>query len=122
MNCCWTISQHFCIHARYIVECNRDVQPPTYLERGDLYDLSCIVDPQHKNSVPRFHSLIKEAWPRKEKLGLDESQMEAFQLALTKELAIIQGPPGTGEILRTYFWKNEFVRLFPSLNVCLQFA
>lgn len=85
------------------MECNGEVQPPTYLERGDLYDLSCIVDPQHKKSVPPFHSLNKEAWPRKEKLGLDESQMEAFQLALTKELAIIQGPPGTGEILRTYF-------------------
>ncbi|TNM88642.1 hypothetical protein fugu_004896 [Takifugu bimaculatus] len=82
---------------RYIVECNGDVQPPAYLEGGDLYDLSCIADPQHKQTLPRFHSLNKGAWPRKERLGLDESQMEAFQLAITKELAIIQGPPGTGK-------------------------
>lgn len=110
------------------MECNGDVQPPTYLERGDTYNLSCIADPQQKQrSLPPFHSLNKEAWPRKERLGLDDSQMEAFQLALTKELAIIQGPPGTGEILRTSFWKNGFVHLqvksvFPSLNPCLQFA
>lgn len=82
------------------MECNGDVQPPAYLEGGDLYDLSCIADPQHKQTLPRFHSLNKGAWPRKERLGLDESQMEAFQLAITKELAIIQGPPGTGEVLR----------------------
>lgn len=36
-----------------------------------------------------------------EELGLDDSQMKALQLALTKELAIIQGPPGTGETKRT---------------------
>lgn len=93
------------------MECNGDVQPPSYLERGDMYDLNCIADPLHKKSVPPFHSLNKEAWPRKEDLRLDDSQMKAFQLALTKELAILQGPPGTGEILRTYFWNDGFVRL-----------
>lgn len=82
------------------MECNGDVQPPAYLQGGDIYDLSCIADPQHKQTLPGFHSLNKGAWPRKERLGLDESQMEAFQLAITKELAIIQGPPGTGEDLR----------------------
>lgn len=106
------------------MECNGDVHPPAYLERGDVYNLSCIADSQHKQSLPPFHSLNKEAWPRKERLGLDDSQMEAFQLALTKELAIIQGPPGTGEILRTNFLKDGFVGLqaFSSLNPCPQFA
>ena len=90
------------------MECNKDVQPPAYLERGDIYNLSCIADPPHKQSLPPFNSLNKEAWPKKESLGLDDSQMKAFQLAVTKELAIIQGPPGTGEIFKTYFWKDNF--------------
>lgn len=97
---CWTVLTCYPIHARYIVECNKEVQPPAYLEGGDIYNLSCVADPQHKQTLPPFHSLNIRAWPRKERLGLDESQMEAFQLAITKELAIIQGPPGTGEILR----------------------
>ena len=36
-------------------------------------------------------------WPDRESLGLNESQMQAFKLALTKEFALIQGPPGTGK-------------------------
>ena len=36
-------------------------------------------------------------WPSKEQLGLDESQYKALQIALTREVAVIQGPPGTGE-------------------------
>ncbi|XP_047439999.1 NFX1-type zinc finger-containing protein 1 isoform X2 [Mugil cephalus] len=82
---------------RYIVECNTNVQPPAYLQEMDDYDLSSVADPDYKNRIPPFHSLNEEAWPRMEKLGLDESQMKAFQLAITKELAIIQGPPGTGK-------------------------
>lgn len=34
---------------------------------------------------------------RADDLGFDESQMRAFQMALTKEIAVIQGPPGTGK-------------------------
>ncbi|KAM9410372.1 NFX1-type zinc finger-containing protein 1 [Pholidichthys leucotaenia] len=82
---------------RYIVECSTDVQPPAYLQRGDNYDLSSVADPEFKASIKPFHSLKANAWPRREELGLDESQMKAFQLALTKELAIVQGPPGTGK-------------------------
>ncbi|MEQ2212320.1 hypothetical protein XENOCAPTIV_029242, partial [Xenoophorus captivus] len=61
-------------------------------ERGTRQHLADII----KESKP-FSSLDTEAWPDMEELGLDESQMKAFQLALTKELAIIQGPPGTGK-------------------------
>uniref|UniRef100_A0A3Q4GFY5 Zinc finger, NFX1-type containing 1 n=1 Tax=Neolamprologus brichardi TaxID=32507 RepID=A0A3Q4GFY5_NEOBR len=82
---------------RYIVECKTDVQPPAYLRRNDNYDLSSVADPDYKARIRPFHSLKTEAWPRMEELGLDESQMKAFQLALTKELSIIQGPPGTGK-------------------------
>ncbi|XP_015239630.1 PREDICTED: NFX1-type zinc finger-containing protein 1 [Cyprinodon variegatus] len=82
---------------RYIVECSTDVQPPAYLRRNDVYDLSPVANPEHKSSIKPFKSLDPEAWPDMEELGLDVSQMKAFQLALTKELAIIQGPPGTGK-------------------------
>ncbi|XP_063329532.1 NFX1-type zinc finger-containing protein 1 [Pelmatolapia mariae] len=82
---------------RYIVECKTDVQPPAYLRRNDNYDLSSVADRDYKTGIRPFHSLKAEAWPRMEELGLDESQMKAFQLALTKELSIIQGPPGTGK-------------------------
>ncbi|KAM4582295.1 NFX1-type zinc finger-containing protein 1 isoform 2-T2 [Fundulus diaphanus] len=82
---------------RYIVECSTNVDPPAYLRRKNVYDLSPVAKPEHKTSIRPFNSLKPEAWPDKEQLGLDESQMKAFQLALTKELAIIQGPPGTGK-------------------------
>ncbi|XP_051269576.1 NFX1-type zinc finger-containing protein 1 [Dicentrarchus labrax] len=82
---------------RYIVECSTDVHPPAYLRRRDTYDLSSIADPDYKDHIRPFHSRDEKAWPGMEELGLDESQMQAFQLALTKELAIIQGPPGTGK-------------------------
>lgn len=97
--------------SRYIVECSKDVQPPAYLQQRDTYDLSSIADPDHKVTIAPFHSLQEEAWPRMEELGLDESQMRAFQLALTKELAIIQGPPGTGETLKSHCSKDDIIPL-----------
>ncbi|KAM7422964.1 hypothetical protein PAMA_010818 [Pampus argenteus] len=113
---------------RYIVECNMDVLPPVYLQRKDIYDLSSVAKPDYKGSVQPFHSLKEEAWPRMEELGLDESQMKAFQLALTKELAIIQGPPGTGKtyvglkiaealLTNQSLWRNQFGNS-PMLVVC----
>ncbi|XP_061687607.1 NFX1-type zinc finger-containing protein 1 [Syngnathoides biaculeatus] len=82
---------------RYIVECSKDVLPPAYLQRSDVYNLSSIAAPNYKGHIRPFHSLNKNAWPDKKLLSLDESQMSALQLALTKELTIIQGPPGTGK-------------------------
>ncbi|XP_030275595.1 NFX1-type zinc finger-containing protein 1 isoform X4 [Sparus aurata] len=82
---------------RYIVECNPDVHHPAYVRKVDTFDLKPVADPDFKDRMKPFNCLEEEAWPRKEELGLDESQMKAFQLALTKELAIIQGPPGTGK-------------------------
>uniref|UniRef100_A0A672HCA1 RZ-type domain-containing protein n=1 Tax=Salarias fasciatus TaxID=181472 RepID=A0A672HCA1_SALFA len=82
---------------RYIVECNKEVAPPAYLRGNDVYDLSFVADRHHEKKMRPFSSLVPAAWPEMKQLGLDESQMKAFQLALTKELAIIQGPPGTGK-------------------------
>lgn len=88
---------HCCYFCRYIVDCNPDVHPPEYIMqfRSD-YDLSNIAKNDHKNKVKPFDPLNETAWPSEEQLGLDESQLKALKLALTKELAIVQGPPGTG--------------------------
>ncbi|TRY97417.1 hypothetical protein DNTS_016604 [Danionella cerebrum] len=81
---------------RYIVQCVTAVDPPAYLRvEGRTYDLSPVAP--KGQSIPRFNPLTPQAWPDEEKLGLDESQLQAFKLALTNELAIIQGPPGTGK-------------------------
>ncbi|XP_043088038.1 NFX1-type zinc finger-containing protein 1 [Puntigrus tetrazona] len=82
---------------RYIVECNTDVDPPAYLRvEGRSYDLSSIMAEGQATIAP-FNPLTPHAWPDEEKMGLDESQLQALKLALTNELAIIQGPPGTGK-------------------------
>lgn len=79
------------------MECNTDVDPPAYLlVEGRSYDLSSIVA-EGQEKIPPFNPLTPHAWPDEEKMGLDESQLEALKLALTNELAIIQGPPGTGD-------------------------
>ncbi|KAG7275579.1 hypothetical protein CRUP_006724 [Coryphaenoides rupestris] len=62
-----------------------------------MYNLEHVADRGSKSQIKPFHSLRPADWPDKSHLNLDESQMEAFQLALTQELAIIQGPPGTGK-------------------------
>ncbi|XP_016333043.1 NFX1-type zinc finger-containing protein 1-like isoform X2 [Sinocyclocheilus anshuiensis] len=82
---------------RYIVECNTDVDPPAYLRvEGRSYDLSSIMA-EGQEKIPPFNPLTPHAWPDEEKVGLDESQLQALKLALTNEVAIIQGPPGTGK-------------------------
>lgn len=82
---------------RYIVECRTDVDPPAYLRvQGRSYNLSCIVA-EGKEKISPFNPLTPHAWPDEETMGLDESQLQALKLALTNELAIIQGPPGTGD-------------------------
>lgn len=82
---------------RYIVECNTDVDPPAYLRvEGRSYDLSSIMAEGQEKILP-FNPLTPHAWPDEEKMGLDESQLQALKLALTSELTIIQGPPGTGK-------------------------
>ena len=62
---------------------------------------SVVAKPEY---TPNVHS-----WPDRESLGLNESQMRAFKMALTKKFAVIQGPPGTG---KTYVgWKIARVLL-----------
>lgn len=44
-----------------------------------------------------FKVLDSDSWPSSEELSFNESQYEAYKMALTHEFAVIQGPPGTGK-------------------------
>ena len=108
---------------KYIVYCDRKVDPPAYLKPGKIFDLRPLVDENvtlHSEtrlqnigaqiragidiqfSAKSFKAksvdiLDKNSWPSKDLLQLDESQYDAVQTALTSEFSIIQGPPGTGK-------------------------
>lgn len=62
----------------------------------------------------KFRVLATNTWPSHEDLGLNESQFEAYQLALTHEFAVIQGPPGTG---KTYLGVKVAKTLFENAPV-----
>ncbi|KAJ7332315.1 hypothetical protein JRQ81_014495 [Phrynocephalus forsythii] len=99
---------------KHIVRCQADVAGPAYLARGgsSCYNLSCLLRkpglqgqeetegaPAALGGVGRGQGVDVfnlQQWPTEEALGLDESQLQALQLALTKELAIIQGPRAQG--------------------------
>uniref|UniRef100_A0A8C0YTZ7 Zinc finger NFX1-type containing 1 n=2 Tax=Canis lupus familiaris TaxID=9615 RepID=A0A8C0YTZ7_CANLF len=91
---------------RNIVDCDSYVKEPRYLLMGGRYDFTPLIKSPSATGESlrsaeslrhsRVNVLDPSQWPSKEALKLDDSQMEALQFALTRELAIIQGPPGTG--------------------------
>ncbi|XP_077298494.1 NFX1-type zinc finger-containing protein 1-like [Arctopsyche grandis] len=71
---------------------------------------NCIVNMQVSENLPSYIKeryvindnfivdlTMDEAWPTAETLGFDESQYNAYKMALTREFVTIQGPPGTGK-------------------------
>ena len=103
----------------HIVKCLSDVKPPSYLERNPdfIFDLRPLVDEDiilydrkngdDDNANYNFSPKSDDArqikvtdpttWPAPELLHLDNSQLRAIQIALSKEFVITQGPPGTGK-------------------------
>lgn len=84
---------------RYIVEVERKMDPPAYLKIDTCYNLRPLgVDKKAKaietKNFETVKILDKSTWPDRTYFGFDESQYEAFVAALTKQVAIIQGPPG----------------------------
>ncbi|XP_060534908.1 NFX1-type zinc finger-containing protein 1-like isoform X2 [Cylas formicarius] len=72
---------------KYIIDVTTDSSPPRYLLHGDpvLYEIE-------------NHSVCPLYIPRELNFyGLNESQLAAFNAALSREFCIIQGPPGTGK-------------------------
>lgn len=80
---------------KYIVDVKKDISPPSYLTNDTVYRISNGFpdgDPQAKMSTVQILSNLE--WPPSDDFNLDESQFEAFRAALTKQMVIIQGPPG----------------------------
>lgn len=80
---------------RYLVDLDENVLPPSYLTNNPNYTISNGLpasNPESKNFP--INILSEETWPTPEDLHMDQSQYDAYFAALTKQLAIIQGPPG----------------------------
>ncbi|KFM67868.1 NFX1-type zinc finger-containing protein 1, partial [Stegodyphus mimosarum] len=106
---------------RYIVDVERDVQSPQYLNRATTYDMRPLLMPLSETCIEHVSHLNRKAetsyiyprniaqkaseipvlddssWPSFSDLCLDISQYRALKAAITKEFAVIQGPPGTGK-------------------------
>ena len=82
--------------SRYILDCQRAIDPPTYLKQDSVFDMSSLVDGDRPNlrAVP---ALNYERWPSAAELSFNESQLQALHAGLTQEFSLIQGPPGTGK-------------------------
>ncbi|XP_067947239.1 NFX1-type zinc finger-containing protein 1-like [Watersipora subatra] len=80
--------------AKHIVRVETDVAPPAYTSMEMLYRFIA-ADKEVTKLVSVFRNC--KNWPSAEELGFNESQFEAYKMALTKEFAVIQGPPGTGK-------------------------
>ena len=80
---------------KYIVNVDKEISPPKHLNNGSYYVMSNGLpeaDPEAK--VMAVDLLGKQQWPAREDFNLDESQYAAFRAALTKQMVVIQGPPG----------------------------
>lgn len=79
---------------RYIVHCETEINPPNYLlASGEpMYDFTPILSEEAVcQRLRKFPVLKTNRWPNERHLSFDPSQMKAAQMALTKELALIQG-------------------------------
>jgi hypothetical protein len=80
---------------KYLLHCETNVAFPNYFELQSEIDFR----PMLAKSAGEYRefdgrlSNVKDrtTWPNAEQLGLDKSQYEALQLALTKSVALIQG-------------------------------
>ena len=80
---------------KYIVNVDKDISPPSYLTEDSVFLISNGLpesDPNRK--ILPVEMLSNQEWPPREDFHLDESQFEAFRAALTKQMVVIQGPPG----------------------------
>lgn len=91
----------------YLVHCNADVKPPQYLRRTKSrkqvqYDLGETLGVPDIEGTNKVSICDLRSWPHADDVKLNDSQLEALKGALTKEFSVIQGPPGTGTVLRHY--------------------
>lgn len=84
---------------KYIVDMNKAITPPSYLAPDSVYLLSNGLPDTHPDAkMSAVEMLSDQEWPPREDFKLDESQYEAFRAALSKQLVVIQGPPGKSDL------------------------
>ncbi|KAH0553251.1 hypothetical protein GP486_006591 [Trichoglossum hirsutum] len=69
---------------------------PKYIKENPYLDLSRVLD-SGRAQVPLENVHVLSEWPDINSTTLDESQVSALRSMLTRELAIVHGPPGTGK-------------------------
>lgn len=100
---------------KYIINVANVIDSPSYVNSDTVYDLSDLVRPlislsdvesdEAALSIPELSEQKfvqsksiriqnESQWPDAKCFDLDESQYAALKAALTKQLVIIQGPPG----------------------------
>ncbi|XP_072949027.1 NFX1-type zinc finger-containing protein 1-like [Epargyreus clarus] len=104
---------------KYIVDVQTKTEAPVYLSSETIYS----INDSKKSDEIYFPVLDTSQWPLAEYFGLDQSQMEAYMLALTREFAVIQGPPGTGKTyigtkIASTLLKNLSLEGTPMLIIC----
>lgn len=96
---------------KYIVDVDRDISPPNHLRDKSVYNFP-IYWADDTKAGKAVDILNNQEWPPREDFKLDESQYEAFRAALTKQLAVIQGPPGNIELRTIFRFKYSFYFVF----------
>jgi hypothetical protein len=84
---------------------DKEVAPPSYVTLETKLDLSSLLNsaPQHVQEQMKKIQILagparQQAWQLlREYSTLDDAQARAIECALTNELVLIQGPPGTGD-------------------------
>ncbi|CAF3707173.1 unnamed protein product [Rotaria sordida] len=86
---------------KYLLQCDINVPLPNYFQQNSSIDFRPVLikTSGECNEFDGDLSNVKDlsTWPNAQQLGLDESQYKALQLAITKSVALIQGPPGCGK-------------------------
>jgi helicase required for RNAi-mediated heterochromatin assembly 1 len=87
----------------HIVDLDRDIKAPQYVEDHPLMDLSSLEQKDHFDAAsddnPDEYTNVDvlRDFPKKMKSSMDRSQMLACEKMLTNCVSIVQGPPGTGK-------------------------
>ncbi|XP_060803319.1 NFX1-type zinc finger-containing protein 1 [Amyelois transitella] len=100
----------------YIVKARPLQNPPKYLTKDTQYEVTLMDHEVNLTNLSKFTVLNEETWPSADQLGLNESQYQAYKLALTHEFTVIQGPPGTG---KTYIGTKIAQTLLKNLNLSI---
>ena len=83
--------------AEHIVDIQRKVPASKYVQEQPVKNLSTLFASGGQAAQDALNVNILQDWPSNLPSELDDSQTEALRRILTKQIAIVHGPPGTGK-------------------------